>query len=100
MIRPGDYVQVNHRGVTRKGRVVSVEGGRCEVRIVDDQGSQRVINRAVKDLSNGNERSGRIPVEMSGPRAVGAAGDLTGSPKEAPMRLTIRAVPPPDHSDR
>lgn len=49
-IRPGDYVRVDHRGVTRMGRVVAVDGRRVSVRVTDDRGSQRVLNRDVGDV--------------------------------------------------
>ena len=50
MIRVGDHVRLNHRGVTRDGVVTEVVAGRATVRIVDDVGKQRWINRAVKDV--------------------------------------------------
>lgn len=50
MIRAGDYVRVDHRGVTRLGRVVAVDGRRVSVRVTDDQGSQRVLSRDVRKV--------------------------------------------------
>lgn len=50
MVRPGDYVRVDHRGVTRLGRVVEVDGRRVSVRVTDDMGSQRVLSRDVRKV--------------------------------------------------
>ena len=43
-------MKLDHRGVTRMGRVVAVDGRRVSVRVVDDQGSQRVLSRDVRKV--------------------------------------------------
>lgn len=71
---------MNHRGVTRDGVVTEVVAGRATVRIVDDVGKQRWINRAVKDVvSTGmaNTRAGKLTQPMSGVGAASTARPLT-----------------------
>lgn len=46
-IRIGDRVTLSHRGVTRAGVVVDRYADRAKVRIRDDDGEIRTVDRAV-----------------------------------------------------
>ncbi len=100
MVRPGDYVRVDHRGVTRLGRVVAVDGRRVSVRVTDDQGSQRVLSRDVRKVVPDvrqplTPEAKMFPITEGAGRAVNAPA-LIGSPKEAPMADMIAPASAPD----
>ncbi len=105
MVRPGDYVRVDHRGVTRLGRVVEVDGRRVSVRVTDDQGSQRVLSRDVRkvvlDVRQPLTPSGNMKTSEGRNRDNGY-GLLTEQPvKEAPrMDHTLHAVTLPAQPDQ